>query len=450
MADLSKETEIKGADAAQDLTAAAPEAAVAELPPEVVAQSLGEYVRAYVARIRAGESGVLPVVLAMVVIIVVFQVISPNNVYLSAGNLVNLFQQSAVFMVLAMAESFALVLGEIDLSVGFVGACGAAITVQLIQPATTNWPWPLAIIAGLLFCLVFGGIQGLLITQLRLPSFIVTLAGYLIANGLFLKILLFGPFSGYPNLIGDSDNLRLIYNLMWGNIDPTISWIGAGVVVAGLGLLIWLADSRRRRSGLVAPPASLTLIKIGGIAVVTIVVVAICNLNRGVLIVQEGVPWVIPIVLAVLGAWTVLLGRTQYGRYVYAIGGNPEAARRAGINLSLIRTTAFMLCSFTAGLALLLYASYLNGMSNNLQAGYYVLYAVAAAVIGGTSLMGGRGKPLHGVLGGLVIGAIYNGMYLLGLAFEWQYIVTGLVLLAAIIIDAVSRRGSTSGSVTRV
>ncbi|TMG25549.1 MAG: ABC transporter permease [Chloroflexi bacterium] len=449
MADPLKRAEITD-NVAADLTAAAPEAAVAELPPEVVAQSLGEYVRGYVARIRAGESGVLPVVMAMVAIVVVFEVISPNNVYLSPGNLVNLFQQSAVIMVLAMAEAFALVLGEIDLSIGFVGACGAAITVQLIQPATTNWPWPLAVLAGLLFCVVFGAIQGTLITRLHLPSFIVTLAGYLVANGLFLKILLFGPFSGYPNLTGQSDNLHFIYNLMWGTIDPIVSWIGAGVVVAALGGFIWFSDSRRRKSGLVAPPASLSLIKIGLIAVVAIVVVRICNLNRGVLIVQEGVPWVIPIVIAVLAAWTVLLGRTKYGRYLYAIGGNPEAARRAGINLSVVRTAAFMLCSFTAGIALLLYASYLNGMSNNVQAGYYVLYAVAAAVIGGTSLMGGRGKPLHGVLGGLVIGAIYNGMYLLALSFEWQYIVTGLVLLAAIIIDAVSRRGSTSGSVSRI
>ena len=443
MADPAKKAETQ-----DDLTAV-PDV-VAELPPEVVAQSLGEYVRSYTARVRAGESGVLPIIVAMVAIVIVFQAISPNNVYLSAGNLVNLFQQSAVIMVLAMAEGFALVLGEIDLSVGFVGACGAAITVQLVQPATTNWPWPLAIVAGLIFCLVFGMIQGLLITQLRLPSFIVTLAGYLIANGLFLKILLFGPFSGYPNLIGQSDNLHLVYNLMWGTIDPTISWIGAGVVVLGLGLLIWIADSRRRSSGLVAPPASLSLIKIGLIAAVAVVVVAICNVNRANLGTLVGVPWVIPIVLAVLGVWTILLQRSKYGRYVYAIGGNPEAARRAGINLSMIRTSAFMLCSFTAGVGMLLYASYLNGMSNNVQGGQYVLYAVAAAVIGGTSLMGGRGKPLHGVLGGLVIGAIYNGMYLLQLSFEWQYIVTGLVLLAAIIIDAVSRRGSTSGSVTRI
>ena len=181
------------------------------------------------------------------------------------------------------------------------------------------------------------------------------------------------------------------------------------------GLLIWLSDSRRRKSGLVAPPASLSLVKIGLIAVVAIVVVAICNSNRANLGTLEGVPWVIPIVLGVLGAWTVLLERTKFGRYVYAIGGNAEAARRAGINVSLVRTVAFGLCSFTAGVAMVLYASLLGGMSNNVQGGQYVLYAVAAAVIGGTSLFGGRGKPLHGVLGGLVIAGIYNGLYLQGL-----------------------------------
>jgi D-xylose transport system permease protein len=434
---------------APDLTAA-PQAAEAELPPGVVAQSLGEYVRAYAARIRAGESGVLPVIAAMLAIVVVFTVISPNHVFISPGNLVNLFQQAAVVMVLAMAEGFALVLGEIDLSVGFVGAIGGAITVQLIQPITTNWNWVPAILAGLLVCTVFGLIQGTLITRLRLPSFIVTLAGFLIANGVFLKILLLGPFSGYPNLVGQGDNLQVIYHLMWGNIDPTVSWIGAAVVVIGLGLVIWLSDSRRRKSGLVAPPASLSLVKIGLIAVVAIVVVAICNSNRANLGTLEGVPWFIPIVLFVLGAWTVLLERTKFGRYMYAIGGNPEAARRAGINVALIRTIAFGLCSFTAGVAMVLYASLLAGMSNNFQGGQYVLYAVAAAVIGGTSLFGGRGKPLHGVLGGLVIAAIYNGLYLQGISdVEWQYIITGLVLLAAVVIDSVSRRGASSGSVTR-
>jgi D-xylose transport system permease protein len=432
----------------QDLTAA-PEAAAAEVPPEVVAQSLGDYTRAYAARVRAGESGVLPVIVALFIIAVVFQTIS-HGLYLTPGNIVNLFQQSAVFMVLAMAEGFALILGEIDLSIGYVGAVGAAITVQLVQPGgNARWPWWAAILAGLLFCTAFGALQGTLITRLRLPSFIVTLAGFLIGNGLMLIVLLLA-FSGFPSLSGADVDRTTIYNLMWGAIDPTVSAIAAAVIVILLGAWMWWSDARRRRSGLVAPPASLTAIKIGMIAVVTVVVVAICNQNRAVFGTNEGVPWVIPIVLGVFAAWTILLTRTRYGRYVYAIGGNPEAARRAGINLAGVRTIAFALCAFTAGIGMLLFASYLGGMSNNVNGGSQVLYAVAAAVIGGTSLFGGRGKPLHGLLGGLVIGAIYNGMYLQSLDVKYQFIVTGLVLLAAVTIDSVSRRGSTSGSVARI
>ena len=448
MADLERADLANAAtDPAADLTAA-PQAVEAELPPGVVAQSLADYFRAWLTRIRAGDSGVLPVLVGLLAISIYFEARSP--VFLSPGNLVNLFQQSAIFMVLAMAEAFALVLGEIDLSIGYVGACGAAITVQLVQPVTTRWPWWAAIVAGLLFCIMFGAIQGTLITRLRLPSFIVTLAGFLIGNGIMLAILLLGPFSGYPNLTGFNNNLQVIYKLMWGTLDPTVSWILMAVVVAALGGFIWWGDSRRRRSGLVAPPASLTLIKVALIAVVGIVVVAICDQNRAAIGTLEGVPWVVLIVLGVLAVWTVLFQRTRYGRYVYAIGGNPEAARRAGINLAIVRTGAFALCSFTAGIGMLLFASYLGGMSNNVPGGQYVLYAVAAAVIGGTSLFGGRGKPLHGVLGGLVIGGIYNGMYLLGYDVEPQFIVTGLVLLAAVTIDALSRRGASSGSVTRV
>jgi D-xylose transport system permease protein len=419
-----------------------PEAVAVLLPAEVVAQTLPEYLRALLLRLRAGESGVLPVVLGLVIIIIVFQIISPNHVFLSAGNIVNLFQQSAVFMVLAMAEIFVLLLGEIDLSIGFVGAVGGAIGVQLVQPSTTNWPWWAAIIVALLACAVIGAVQGTLITRLRVPSFIVTLAGLLIFNGVLLIILGFGPFSGYPSLSGSQPNLRAIYNLMWGHVTPAAGWIAMAAIVAALGLLIYLRDSRRRRSGLVAPPVALSIIKVALLVAVGVGIVVICNLNRAAVGTLEGVPFVIFIVLGVLGAWSVLLQRTRYGRYVYAIGGNPEAARRAGINVASVRTWAFILCSVTAGIAGLLYASLLGGLSNNVPGGQLVLYAVAAAVIGGTSLFGGRGKVAHGVLGGLVIGGIYNGMYLLGLQVQWEFIVTGLVLIGAVTIDSLSRRGS--------
>jgi D-xylose transport system permease protein len=430
---------------APDLTVA-PRAAQSEVPPELVAQTFGEYMRAWIARARAGQSGMLPVVIGLIAIMVVFEIISPNHVFLSAGNLVNLFEQSSVFMVLAMAETFALLLGEIDLSVGFVGACGAVITVQLVQPVTTNWPWWAAILAGMAFCGAVGLVQGTIISRLGIPSFIVTLAGYLIFNGVMLILLLLGPFSGYPNLTSQSDNVQVLFKLMAGTIDPTLSWILMAVVVGGLGAVMWFGAQRRRRSGLVAPPPSLTMIKIGVIAVAGVVVVAICNINRANFGTLAGVPWVVPIVLGVLGVWTVLLERTKYGRYIYAIGGNAEAARRAGINLAMIRTSAFALCSMTACIGVLLYASYIGGMSNNVQGGQLVLFAVAAAVIGGTSLFGGRGKVIHGVLGGLVIGGIYNGMYLQGLDVQRIFIVTGLVLLAAVAIDALSRRGSGQGA----
>ncbi|TMD81941.1 MAG: ABC transporter permease [Chloroflexi bacterium] len=432
---------------AQDPTAAA--AAAIEVPPELVAQSLGEWLRAWLTRIRSGDSGVLPVILALLIITIVFQAISPNHVFLSAGNLVNLFQQSAVFMVLAMGEIFVILLGEIDLSIAYAGGVGAAVTVQLVQPATTKWSWWAAIIAGLLVCILIGALQGSLITRLRLSSLIVTLAGLLIWQGTML-IILGLAFSGYPSLAGLDANRQVLYNLMNGTIDPIISWIGTGVIVIAMAALLWFGDSRRRRSGLVAPPVSLTIIKIALIALISTAVVAICNVNRAAFGTLAGVPWVIPIVLAVFLAWMTLLQRTKFGRYVYAIGGNPEAARRAGINLAGVRTLCFIICSFTAGIGLLLYASYLGGMSGNINGGQLVLYAIASVVLAGTSLFGGRGKVIHGILGGLVIGGIYNGMGLLGLDVRWQFIVTGLVLLVAITIDSLSRRSATPGSVARV
>lgn len=427
-----------------DLTAAPDVASL--LPPEITAQTLGDYARGQVMRIRSGESGMLPVFVALIAIVVVFQSISPGHVFLSAGNIVNLFQQSAVFMVLAMAEVFALLLGEIDLSVGFVAAVGGTIAVQLVQPATANWPWPAAIAIALLACACIGLVQGTLVARFRVPSFIVTLGGNLVFNGILLIILAFGPFSGYPSLTGSQPNLRGLYDLMWGHIGPLTGWIALAVLVGSVGAYLYRRDSRRRQSGLVAPPVSLTFLKIAGLAVVGIAVVAVCNINRATVGTIEGVPWAIFVVLGVLGAWTLLLRRTRFGKHVYAIGGNAEAARRAGINVENTRTWCFVLCSMTGGIAGLLYASYLGGMSNNVNGGQLVLYAVAAAVIGGTSLFGGRGKIAHGVLGGLVIGGIYNGMYLLGLKVQWEYIVTGLVLVAAVLIDALSRRRSRVGS----
>jgi D-xylose transport system permease protein len=442
----SKDDPVTTAEAATDLTAAAE---VAEVPPEILAQSLGEYLRGWWARVKNGDSGVLPVVLAIVVVAVTFQI--ANAKFLSPENLVNLLEQSTVFMVLAMAEIFALLLGEIDLSVGLVMGLGAVVVCELVQPPPggLNWPWWGAIIAALLICAAIGALQGSLVARLRIPSFIVTLGGFLLFSGILVLVL--GGADGSVSVSLSVPNQSVIYNLVQGFIDPVAGWIALAVVLAVGSSALWLRGSARRRSGLVAPPQSLTAIRIGLLAVVGIGVVALSNVNRANIGTIAGVPWVIPIVLAVLGAWTLLLQRTRFGRYVYAIGGNPEAARRAGVSLPAVRTWVFVLSSVTAGIAGILLGSFFYGQfsTNTADPGQLVLFAVAAAVIGGTSLFGGRGKAIHGVLGGLVIGGIAYGMALLGLAAQWEYVVTGAVLLGAVLVDVLSRRGAGSGSVAR-
>jgi D-xylose transport system permease protein len=212
-----------------------------------------------------------------------------------------------------------------------------------------------------------------------------------------------------------------------------------------MGALFLVRDSRRRASNLTAPPLSVTLMKIAAIAVAGVVVVLIGNTNRGVgLTVVQGVPWVVLVLVVVLVAWSFLLGRTRFGRYMYAIGGNAEAARRAGINLARVRIIAFTLAGLTAGIMGIIYASYLGSVSTGVPGGQNVLYAVGAAVIGGTSLFGGRGKMVGAVLGGLVVAVIYNGLNLLGLGAAPQYIWTAAVLLAAVTVDTLARRRSTA------
>ena len=412
--------------------AAAVEADLA-VAPELVADSLGDYLRARWARMKAGDSGVLPVIAGLILISVLFH--SLNSNFLTAPNLVNLLVQGAPYMLLAMGMIFALLLGEIDLSIGFVSGIGGTLMAVLVK-TSVGWPWWAAILVGLLVCAAIGAFQGTIITRLGLPSFVVTLAGLLGWQGVLLLIL------GTGGSLSINDDI--INDLASGNLTPAASWAAMVAIVALFGLTTWVRESRRRVSGLVAPPVSLTVLKIAGAFAAGVAVVLVCNTNRGRLVPIRGMPWVVLIVLGVLAMWTVLLGRTRFGRYVYAIGGNAEADRRAGVNLALIRTICFSLASLTAGIAGVIYASRLRSVSTSLDGGTLVLYAVAAAVIGGTSLFGGRGKAVHGVLGGLVIAAIDNGMGLQGYSAASKYVVTAIVLLAAVTIDAVARRGATA------
>ncbi|HEY7261656.1 MAG TPA: ABC transporter permease [Trebonia sp.] len=436
---------------AADLTAA-PEAAAADVPPELLAQSLGQYLRAWWLRVRSGDSGVLPVVLGMLVVAVIFEIVTPEHAFLRPSNLVYIFGLSTVYMVLAMAETVVLLLGEIDLSVGAVALVGGVIAFKLVQQPGPAWPWWAAMLAALACCGLIGAVTGTLTARLKIPSFVVSLGMFLLFSGILVVVL--GGANGTVSVSSSAPNQGVIYDLVQGLIVPVAGWVALAVVVGTVGTALWLRAAARRRQGLVAPPASVTAIRIALVALVGVAVLLICTINRGTpLVAVQGVPWVIPIVLVVLGVLTLLLQRTRFGRYVYAIGGNPEAARRAGVSLAAIRTWAFALCSAIAGLGGILLGSFFFGQysTNTADPGQLVLYSVAAAVIGGVSLFGGRGKAIHGVLGGLLVGAIAYGVSLLSLgqlATPLQYIVPGVVLIVAVLVDVLSRRGT--GSVTRV
>ena len=388
------------------------------LPPDA---SFNEYVTAWVKRVRRGESGVLPVIGGLIVIVIIFQI--ENSRFLTDLNLVNLLQQSAEFIVLGMAEIFVLLLGEI-----------------LAYPPI-NLGWEFAIPAGLATSATIGFAQGQLISRLRLPPFVVTLGGLLFWEGFLIWVINNQSPSNGGSIRIDS---ATIYDIVNGNLSLTAGWIVLAVGLVLFAVASVTRDRRRRAGGLVAPPLILTLAKVAAVSVAGIVLVWICNANRAAFVgaTVRGVPWVVPIIIALVVAWTFLLTRSRFGRYVYAIGGNREAARRAGINVHRVRVLAYTLAGLTAAAAIIILDSRTGGVTTDIDGGQTVLYGVAAAVIGGTSLLGGRGKMVHALLGGLVIATIYNGMGLLSLSTDFQYMITALVLLAAVTVDALSRRGA--------
>ena len=407
--------------------------------PEVMAGSLGEYTRIWLRRVRSGESGALPVVIGLIIIGAYFQIREPA--FLSAGNIANLMTQAGFLITFCMAQTFPLLLGEIDLSLGFNAGIGGAITLWMVAVAHPFPTW-LAILAGIAVCAAIAAIEGLIIVWLRIPSFVVTLAGLLGLNGVLLWLFEQTGSVGLGGVIQDHNGF--INGLVSNNVSPTAGWIILIAAVALAAVYLIFRDQRRRAHGLSAPPLSVTILKLVFLAAVGLALVLILNHNRSSGVIPlEGVPWVVPIVLAMTVVLSVLLGRTKFGRYMYAVGGNAEAARRAGVNLSRIRVLAFAMCGLIGGITGILYSSFLGSISNNIAGGQYVLYSVAGAVIGGVSLFGGRGRITGAVLGGFVVAVIYNGVILLGLGAAGQYIWTAAVLLAAVTLDALARRGST-------
>jgi D-xylose transport system permease protein len=406
--------------------------------PDLLVNSLGEYARLWLRRVRSGDSGALPVIIGLIALVIYFQV--SQSSFLSASNIANLMGQAGWIITIAMAQTFILLLGEIDLSVGFNAAIGGTITLWAVS---ISHPWPtfLAILVGLLVCAAIAAIEGLLIVWLKIPSFVVTLAGLLGLNGVLIWLFDASHAVSVGGTISDHNNF--INGLVGGNLSPSAGWIVLIVALVVGGAFMIARDRRRAANGLDAPPVGVTFLKLGVMAVIGAALVFVLNINRAAFGTLEGVPWVVVVILVLLLLTTMLLMRTKFGRYVYAVGGNAEAARRAGINLNRIRVLCFTLAGLFAGITGILYSSYLGSMSENFPGGQYVLYSVAGGVIGGVSLFGGRGRMLGAVLGGFVVAVIYNGVDLLGLGAAGQYIWTALVLLAAVTLDALARRGST-------
>ena len=389
----------------------------------------------YLARIKSGDMGALPGVLGLIALCIVFGVMS--DVFLTPGNFANLLTQAASVTVIAMGLVFVLLLGEIDLSAGYAsGVCGAVLVILITNH---GYPWWIALLVSIVCGAILGYVIGSMVSRLGIPSFVVTLAAFLMFQGLLLL------------LAGEGGTIRIedptILAVQNNNLSPALSWI-LFLAVSALYVLVGLAKiSSRRKAGLKSELKKLWAIKTGLLLALGAGAVYALNLERSNnpdLVSLKGTPYIVPVILVLLVAGTFVLGRTAYGRHIYAVGGNAEAARRAGINVKNIRTSAFVICSSFAAIAGMLFASRQNSISPTTGGSSTLLYAVGAAVIGGTSLFGGKGKMRDAVLGGLVVAVIDNGMGLLGYAAGVKFIVTGAVLLISAGVDAISRRGASS------
>jgi len=408
--------------------------------------TLGDQVQAWWSRIRGGEMGALPAIGGFVVLSILFSVLSPY--FLTERNFANLMTQAATLVMLGMGLVFVILLGEIDLSAGVTA--GTAMGIWVVLVSRFSVPWILALVIAFAVGLAIGTFIGFFVAQVGIPSFVVTLGLFLGLQGVQLVV------------IGGSGAIRVqvpeILAIQNRNLPTWGGWLMLAVVLAiSAGTAFW--DRRRRtRAGVPNRTISLVVAKLAVIAAIGGLVVFLLNRNRGQAPtflngeqvggnIVEGVPIVVPIVLAILWLGTFVLDRTKYGRYIYAIGGNAEAARRAGVKIVLIRWTAFIVGSSLAVVAGIFSASKVGSVDAAMGRDL-VLSGVAAAVVGGVSLFGGRGRLIHAAVGALVIAVITNGLGLLNLPAGVNYAVTGGVLILAATVDAVSRKRS-GGSILR-
>ncbi|HKX70593.1 MAG TPA: hypothetical protein VJM75_05160, partial [Acidimicrobiales bacterium] len=366
---------------------------------EAPAETLGGYVRRWWQGVLAGELGSLPIIVGLVVIAIVFGTL--DDTFFTERNFTNLLLQMAAIATIAIGVVFVLLIGEIDLSVAFVSAVGGVTMTLLLRPDATDWPWWLAIGVGLVVTTAIGLLQALVITKAGVPSFVVTLAGLLIWSGVVLILMTEYSTSGTVRIQNDT-----VVGIANNFLSDAWGWVVGAVALAGYALTQAQTARSRRARGLDAKPGVVIVLQVAGLAAITFAAVWYANRDRGV-------PQVTVLVLLLFLFWSFVASRTRFGRHVYAVGGSAEAARRAGINVDRVRITVFMIAGFMAGLGGIILASRLRSVATNTGGGNLLLNVIAAAVIGGTSLFGGRGRVVSALLGALVIIAIENGMGLL-------------------------------------
>ena len=484
---LEKETPVPDTEKASGPTTAAERAApasarAADFGIDTTAKSTGDAIRSYFTNLRNGELGSLPALLGLVALFVLFTGLA-SDTFPSLLNLANLLQQGAGQTIIAMGLVFVLLTGEIDLAAGtasglaaavmalhlvsagnLLGGMGTAVFVMfavvvlvavVLAALLRIWwgaalgalalvllvvgfppnPW-LEMLLAVCVGVVIGSITGYLIAKVGMPSFVVTLALFIAWQGVILQLI------GEGGTLGLRD--PVINAVANGNLSTLGSWILFVVGAGGYAAVLLNRQISRRRLGLVAQPTGLVLIKIGAVVLLAAVATALLTVNRSQssLVVIAGVPYVVPIVLVLLVAGSFVLDRTRFGRHVYAVGGNREAARRAGIDVVRIRSTVFVISSAFAAIGAIVYSSKVGSVSPSAGGGNTLLFAVGGAVIGGTSLFGGRGRVSNAVIGGAVLATVNNGLGLLGQPASVVFLVNGIVLLLAAGVDVLSRRRS--------
>jgi D-xylose transport system permease protein len=410
-----------------------------------------DYLRNYVARLRGGDMGSLPGVTGLIVLAALFSFAHPQ--FHTVFNFGNMFTEGTATIFIAMGLVFVLLLGEIDLAAGYTAGVSSAVMIRLM--VGYGWNWYLTIPAALVTGLLIGFIVGWLVSKIRIPSFVVTLSFFLAFQGVMIYIVQNGK--------GQKGDIRItdtVVNAFANEQMPKwAGWFVAALVVGGYAAVKLLAALARRRQGLAAEPIGVNASKIAVLAVIAFVTVYLLNQNRApnknpvpenvngkIVFVKpsiEGVPWVVPVLLVLFVIGTFVLSRTRYGRHVYAVGGNEEAARRAGIAVDRIRISVFVLSGFMSAVGGVMIASNVSSVSVANYGGNTLLLAVGAAVIGGTSLFGGRGRLIDAIIGGAVVEVIQNGTANLvngQNSSAVQFIAVGIALLLAAAVDALSRR----------